>query len=105
MGVDRPCGICFSGVWPPAPLILVSMQISQAAAKDAAREFAQLDRWIPWAEQGVRVVVILAAAWLPPRMVRRLLNGLRVHALHQMERHRDRPQIEVEKRAATIVAT
>ncbi len=80
------------------------MQISQEAAKETRQELFRLEHWIPWAEKGVRVFIILAGAWLATRIVRRLLAGLHLHVIHRMEQRGATPQGELEKRAATIVA-
>lgn len=80
------------------------MQISQEAAKATAQELMRLEHWLPYAMRAGRVLTILVAAWLATRIMRHLLAGLRIHTLRQMERRSDRPQLEVEKRATTIVA-
>jgi len=76
------------------------MQISSEAALD----FARMERWIPWAERGLRVIVILVGAWAITRIARRLLSRLRLYAINTMDRRGAADAIELEKRAATIVA-
>jgi small conductance mechanosensitive channel len=80
------------------------MQISQEAAAEAARELLQVEHWLPFAEKGARVLVIVVAAALATRLTRRLLKGLRAHTLRQREQRGETSQSELEKRAATIVA-
>jgi len=80
------------------------MQISQEAAKEATRQLVRVEHWLPWAEKGARVLIILGAAWLATRIAQRLLGGLRVYALHEMEQRGETPQLELEKRATTIVS-
>ncbi len=77
------------------------MQIS----REAAQELTRIEHWLPWAEKGVRVLVILAGAWLLTRIARRLLTRLRTYAIGAMARRGETPEIEVKKRAATIVST
>lgn len=77
------------------------MQIS----REAALELVRIERWIPWAERGARVLVILAGAWLLTRISRRMLSRLRVYAIQAMARRGETPETEVKKRAATIVST
>jgi small conductance mechanosensitive channel len=72
---------------------------------EAAHELRSLEHWLPWAERGVRVLVILAGAWLLTRVARRMLSGLRAQAIRAMERRGETPEHEREKRAATIVST
>jgi len=69
-----------------------------------ALELVRAERWIPWLIRGVRVVVILAGAWLLTFIARRLLRHLRAYAMRTMKSHGHAPEIELEKRAATIMA-
>jgi len=62
------------------------------------------ESWIPWIVRGVRVVVILGGAWLLTFIARRLLRRLRGYAMRTMKSHGHSPEIELEKRAATIMA-
>jgi small conductance mechanosensitive channel len=55
--------------------------------------------------QGVRVLFILAGAWLMTHVARHLLRGLHAYVMRAMQRRAETPQPEVEKRAATIVST
>ncbi len=71
---------------------------------EAGLEWARLERWVPVAEKGARVAIIIAGAWLATLLARRLLGRLRLYALREMD-HRNEPHIELEKRAATAIAT
>ena len=73
-------------------------------SKEAALELTRIEHWLPWVLQGVRVVIILAGAWLATRIARRLLGSLHAYTMHAMERRGEAPQRELEKRATTIVA-
>ncbi len=72
------------------------MQISRNLA--AAWTHAEV-----WAPRAIRVAVILAGAWLLSLLARRLLRRLRTHAMRTMDQRGDRPSIEMENRAATMV--
>jgi small conductance mechanosensitive channel len=76
------------------------MQISADFAKDLAR--AEL--WVPWVLRAVRVLVILAGAWLLTRLARRLLGRLRTYTIHLMDRRGEASALELEKRATTIIS-
>lgn len=52
----------------------------------------------------MRVIVILAGAWLLTRIARRLLQRLRMVALHAMDRRGETPSMELEKRATTLIS-
>lgn len=80
--------------------MMMVMQIS----RDMAFELVRAERWLPWIFRGVRVVVILAGAWLLTFIARRLLRRLRTYAMRTMKSHGHAPEIELEKRAATIMA-
>jgi small conductance mechanosensitive channel len=81
------------------------MQIaSGAVAKQVGQELIRAERLIPWIERGIRVLVILAAAWLLTQVARRLLRRLRGYAIQSMGRHGDASATELEKRATTVVA-
>jgi small conductance mechanosensitive channel len=60
--------------------------------------------WIPWVQKGVSVVIILAGAWLLTRIARRLLRRLRTYTVRVMDRRGSASTIELENRAATIIA-
>ncbi len=77
------------------------MQIS----REAAQELRRVEHWLPWAERGVRVLVILAGAWLLTHVARRMLSRLRAYTIQAMARRGETPEHEREKRAATIVST
>lgn len=80
--------------------MMMVMQIS----RDMARELVRAESWIPWIFRGVRVVLILGGAWLLTFIARRLLRRLRGYAMRTMKSHGHAPEIELEKRAATIMA-
>jgi small-conductance mechanosensitive channel len=60
--------------------------------------------WIPWAQRGARVTVILLGAWILTRLARRLLARLRVYTVSLMDRRAEGSTIEMEKRATTIIS-
>jgi small conductance mechanosensitive channel len=62
------------------------------------------DVWMPWAVRGLRVAVILTGAWLLTRIVRRLLVQLQNYGVRMMDRRGQGSTIEMEKRAATLIA-
>ena len=70
---------------------------------EIAREITRAESWIPWIFRGVRVLVILAIAWLFTYIARHLLRHLRSYAIRSMARRGDVTHQELEKRAATIV--
>jgi moderate conductance mechanosensitive channel len=74
-------------------------------SREAAQELRRAEHWLPWAERGVRVLVILAGAWLLTHVARRMLSGLRAYTIQAMARRGGTPEHEREKRAATIVST
>src|SRR5258708_20946237 len=74
------------------------MQIS----REPPRELTRVDTWLPWAIRGVRVIVILLAAWIGVRIARKLLRRLRPHMLSMMTRHRHSTALELDNRAKTI---
>jgi small-conductance mechanosensitive channel len=76
------------------------MQIS----RDIAAEFGKPQMWIAWAERGLRVIVILALAWLFSRIARKLLERLRTYTIRVMDRRHEGSTIEMEKRATTIIS-
>lgn len=57
-----------------------------------------------WAERAVRIIVILALAWIFSRIARRLLGRLRNYAVRVMDRRHEASTGETEKRAATIIS-
>jgi moderate conductance mechanosensitive channel len=63
-----------------------------------------IDVWMPWAIRGLRVAVILIGAWLLTRIMRRLLAQLRNYTVRLMDRRGDGGTMEMEKRAATLIA-
>lgn len=68
-----------------------------------ALELLRVETWIPWIFRGLRVLMILAAAWLFTHVARRLLRRLRAYAVRSMDRRGTATDLELEKRAATIV--
>src|SRR5258708_7116994 len=76
------------------------MQIS----RDVAAEFSRAQVWLAWAERGVRIIVILALAWIFSRVARRLLGRLRNYTIRVMDRRHEGSTIEMEKRATTIIS-
>ena len=67
-------------------------------------QFGRPELWIAWAERGIRVIVILALAWIFSRIARRLLGRLRNYAIRVMDQRRETSNMEMEKRANTIIA-
>jgi small conductance mechanosensitive channel len=80
--------------------MMMVMQISPITALDLARA----ERWIPWIFRGLRVIVILAGAWVLTYLARRLLRRLQSYAMRTMHRHGAASDSDLEKRAATIMA-
>ena len=76
------------------------MQISA----DFAKNLARAELWVPWVLRAVRVVVILAGAWLLTRLARRLLRRLRTYTIRLMDRRGEASALELEKRATTIIS-
>jgi moderate conductance mechanosensitive channel len=65
--------------------------------------FHRTDTWTPLALRGLRVLLILACAWLLTRFVARLLARLRGYAVGVMRRRGEHASGELDMRAATIV--
>jgi small conductance mechanosensitive channel len=85
------------------------VQLSPQGAADLAQEIARVLNgaarpWMPWVERGVRVVLILAGAWLVTRLARRLFYRLRRHAARDMGPQGGASAAELEKRAATLAS-
>ncbi len=80
--------------------MMMVMQISQGMALQLMRA----ERWMPWIFRGLRVLLILAGAWVLTQVARRLLRRLRSYAMRTMHRHGAASDSELEKRAATIMA-
>ena len=53
--------------------------------------------------RGIRVIVILGAAWLLTHIARRILRRVRSYAMRAMDRHGEASGPELEKRAETIM--
>jgi len=66
------------------------------------REIQKGEVWLPWMERLIRVVVILAVAWIVTRVARRLIGRMRVRAARMLEKHGGATDRDLEKRAATI---
>jgi small-conductance mechanosensitive channel len=75
----------------------------QMVSREIAKELARAEQWIPWIFRGIRVAFILGGAWLVTHIARRLLGRLRTYAMRSMDRHGSVSEIELEKRAATIM--
>ena len=84
------------------------MQFSEALARTLSGglsgELKRAEVWLPWALRGLRVIVIVAGAWLLIRLMRHLLAQLRGYILQSMTRRGGTPNQELEKRATTIIA-
>jgi small conductance mechanosensitive channel len=72
-------------------------------SRQLALEIIRAERLIPWIFRGLRVLTILAAAWLFTHIARRLLRRLRAYAMSSMDRRGAASDLELEKRAATIM--
>ncbi len=79
------------------------MMMVMPMSREVALELLRLERWIPWIFRGVRVLLILAGAWLLTYIARRLLQRLRTYAMRTMSRRGASSESEMEKRAATIM--
>jgi moderate conductance mechanosensitive channel len=75
----------------------------QALARLLA-EFGRPELWMEWAERGIRVLVILALAWMFTRLARRMLAELRNYTLRVIDRRHEGSTIEMEKRATTLIS-
>jgi moderate conductance mechanosensitive channel len=78
--------------------MMLFMQISLPA------ELRRAEVWLPWIGRGVRVLVILAGAWLITGIAGRLLHRLRFYTASVINRHGETSNHEMEKRAATIIS-
>src|SRR5690242_21578692 len=78
--------------------MMLFMQISLPA------ELRRAEVWLPWIGRGVRVLVILAGAWLITGIAGRLLHRLRFYTASVINRHGETSNHELEKRAATIIS-
>jgi moderate conductance mechanosensitive channel len=79
---------------------MMMMQIST----DLTNGLARAAMWLPWALRAVRVLVVLAGAWVLTRVARRLLGRLRVYTIHLMDRRGEASAVDLETRAATIIS-
>jgi small-conductance mechanosensitive channel len=79
---------------------MMVMQIST----DVIKELARAEVWLPWAMRVVRMLVILAGAWLLTRLARRLMGRLRIYMVRIMDRRGEASAVELERRAATIIS-
>lgn len=57
-----------------------------------------------WLPRAIRVAMVLAGAWVLTLLVHRLLRRLQKHVMSAADQRGDRPAIEMENRAATLVA-
>jgi moderate conductance mechanosensitive channel len=73
-------------------------------ARELATEAARAEIWVPWALRGVRVIVILGGACVLTAVTRRLFRKLQSYTVLVMDRRGDGSTIEMEKRAATLIA-
>jgi small conductance mechanosensitive channel len=81
-----------------------SEALARALSGGLSGELKRAEVWLPWAIRGLRVIVIVAGAWLLMRVTRHLLAQLRGYILQSMTRHGGGPNQELEKRATTIIA-
>lgn len=80
------------------------MQIFRSGALgDALRDLRRAEVWLPWVSRGLKVVFILAGAWLLTRIAGRLLSRARAYTIGIVNRHPESPDLELEKRATTIL--
>src|SRR5215813_12341289 len=57
-----------------------------------------------WAERGIRVGIIIAAAWVVTWLVRRGLQKIRDHAAKSVDKHGGATDVELHKRSATLAS-
>jgi small conductance mechanosensitive channel len=74
------------------------MQISS----DALGDMRRAEVWLPWVQRGLKVIVILATAWIVTRITRGAFSRLRGYAIGAINRRGDASQLELQKRAATV---
>ena len=67
-------------------------------------QFSRPEMWIAGGERGLRVIVILALAWIFTRAARRLLAQLRNYAMRVIDRRHEGSTLEMEKRATTLIS-
>lgn len=67
-------------------------------------ELARPEALLNWAEEAVRVIVILLLAWIFTRVFRRMLAHLHIYAVKMMDRRGEGSTLEMEKRATTVLA-
>jgi small-conductance mechanosensitive channel len=73
-------------------------------AREITGEMARAEVWMPWALRALRVLVILAGSWVLTAVARRLLARLQNYTIRVMDRRGGGSTIEMEKRAATLIA-
>ena len=61
-----------------------------------------MEVWLPWIGRGVKVIVILAVAWVVTRFSKRAFSQLRLYATGIINRRGDATRFELEKRAKTV---
>ena len=67
-------------------------------------QYFRPELWMDWIERGVRVIVILALAWIFTRVSRRFLAQLRNYTLRVIDRRHEGSTSEMEKRATTLIS-
>jgi moderate conductance mechanosensitive channel len=77
------------------------MQASSPIPLQFARELARAEFWVP---RVIRVLVILAGAWVLTAVARRLLGRMQTYAARSLDRRGGVSSGDLEKRATTIVS-
>jgi small conductance mechanosensitive channel len=67
-------------------------------------ELAAPEVWLAWATRVVRVIVLLAGAWVLTRILRRFLSRVFEYAVRTMSKRGEETRIDLEKRAHTLVS-
>jgi small-conductance mechanosensitive channel len=70
----------------------------------ALNELRRAEFWIPWTLRGARFLTILAAAWLLSHLAKGFLQRVRLRTVSGMDRRGDHSDLELERRAATVVS-
>jgi small conductance mechanosensitive channel len=73
-------------------------------AREIAAEATRAEVWVPWVFRGIRVMVILAGSWLLTGVTKRLMARLQNYAVRVMDRRGGGTTLEMDKRAATLIA-
>ena len=69
---------------------------------DTLRDLRRAEVWLPWAQRGLKVAVILLIAWMVTRVSGRAFRHLRIYALGVIGRRDDVNRFELENRAKTV---